>query len=91
MMVGRLAARRRRVWIAPDRRPQGGALDGGVRGVGLPRRHEPSMDDLIRGAGRDHGVPPLPFHKTGVARRLSPDDLAQPTAPRRPLTPVQRA
>ena len=48
MMVARLAARRSRIGVAPDRRPQGGALDGGVRGVALPRRQEPTMDELVR-------------------------------------------
>ena len=74
MKVARLAARHRRIGIAPERRLQVGALDGGVRGVGVPRRQEPTMDELIRSAGRNHGVPPLPFHKSGMARRLSPDD-----------------
>ena len=48
MTVARLSARRRKVGVAPDRRPQGGALDGGVRGVALPRRQEPTMDELMR-------------------------------------------
>jgi hypothetical protein len=48
MMVARLSARRRRKWVAPDRQPPRGALDGGVRGVAFPRRQEPTMDEPVR-------------------------------------------
>lgn len=75
-MTARYAPWRPHVGIAPERRAYGGGLlDGGVRGLSVPRRPT-TMDDLIR--ARDHGVPPLPLHKrltrTGAPRRLDADE-----------------